>query len=61
MLERMWSEGNTHPLLVGVQLCAATLEISAAVSKEIGSHPTTGTIMQLLGMSCHTKKAFAQL
>ena len=24
MLERMWSEGNTHPLLVGMQTCAST-------------------------------------
>ena len=39
----MWSEGNAHPMLVGVQICAITLEISVAVSKDIGSHPTSGT------------------
>ena len=26
MLERMWSEGNYHPLLVGMQTCSATVE-----------------------------------
>ena len=39
MLERMWSEGNTHPLLVGMQTCTATVEISVAVSQETGSQP----------------------
>ena len=34
MLERMWGEGNTHPLLLGMQTCAATVEISVAVSQE---------------------------
>ena len=28
MLERMWSEGNTHPLLVRMQTCTATVKIS---------------------------------
>ena len=37
MLERMWREGNSHPLLVGMQTCAATVEISVAVSQETES------------------------
>ena len=31
MLERIWSKGNTHPFLVGMQTCSATVEISVAV------------------------------
>ena len=42
MLERMWSEGNTHPLLVGMQSCTATVEISVAVSQETKSQPPSG-------------------
>ena len=41
MLERMWSKGNTHPLLVGMQTCVTTLEISVEVFKETGSQPTS--------------------
>ena len=41
MLERMWSKGTTFPLLVGVQTCIITLEISMAVSKKFGNHPTS--------------------
>ena len=37
MLEGMWNEGNTHPLLVGMQTCAATLEINMAASQKIGN------------------------
>ena len=35
MLERMWGNGNTPPLLVGVQICTAVLRISMAISKKI--------------------------
>ena len=49
MLERMWSEGNTHALLVGMQTCATTLEISVAVSQEIRDQPTTGSSNTTLG------------
>ena len=35
MLERMWSKGNTCPVLVGMQTYTATLEISIAVSQKI--------------------------
>ena len=30
----MWNKGNTHPLLVGIQTCAITLEISMVVSQK---------------------------
>jgi hypothetical protein len=41
MLARMWRKGNTLPLLVGLQACTTTLEISLAVPQKIG-HSTTG-------------------
>ena len=41
MLARMWRKGNTPPLLVGLQACTTTLEISLAVPQKIG-HSTTG-------------------
>ena len=49
MLESMWSKGGTHPLLVGMQTCAATLEISVAVSQETGVLPQDPAI-PLLGI-----------
>jgi hypothetical protein len=36
----MWRKRNTPPLLVGLQACTTTLEISLAVSQKIG-HGTT--------------------
>jgi hypothetical protein len=36
MLARMWIKGNTPPLLVGLQACTTTLEISLAVPQKIG-------------------------
>jgi hypothetical protein len=41
MLARMWRKRNTPPLLVGVQACTTTLEISLAVPQKTG-HSTTG-------------------
>ena len=41
MLARMWSKRNTPPLLVGLQACTTTLEISPSVPQKIG-HNTTG-------------------
>jgi hypothetical protein len=41
MLARMWRKGNTPPLLVGLQACTTTLEISLVVPQKIG-HSTTG-------------------
>ena len=44
MLARMWRKGNTPPLLVGLQACTTTLEISLAVPQKIG-HSTTMIIL----------------
>jgi hypothetical protein len=41
MLARMWRKRNTPPLLVGLQTCTITLEVSLAVPHKIG-HSTTG-------------------
>ena len=49
MLERMWSKVNTHPLLVEMQTCTITLEISVAVSQETGRLPTFGPSNSTLG------------
>lgn len=37
MLSGRWSKGSTHPLLVGVQTCPATMEISVVVLQEDGN------------------------
>ena len=34
MLTRMWRKRNTPPLLVGLQACTTTLEVSLAVSQK---------------------------
>jgi hypothetical protein len=36
MLERMWRKRNTPPLLVELQACTTTLEISLVVPQKIG-------------------------
>jgi hypothetical protein len=36
MLVRIWRKRNTPPLLVGLQACTTTLEISLAVPQKIG-------------------------
>ena len=41
MLVRLWSKGNTPPLLVGVQTCTTTLEINLAVSQKTGNSSTS--------------------
>ena len=41
MLVRMWRKRNTPPLLVELQACITTLEISLAVPQKI-RHSTTG-------------------
>jgi hypothetical protein len=33
MQMRMWGEGNTLPLLVGLQTCTATVEIRVVLQK----------------------------
>jgi hypothetical protein len=40
MLVRMWRKWNTPPLLVGLQACTTTLEISLEIPQKIG-HSTT--------------------
>ena len=32
MLARMWSKGNAHPLLMGVQTCRITIKINVTVA-----------------------------
>ena len=62
MLERMLSEGNTHPLLVGMKTCAATVEISVAVSQETA--PMTQQFHSweyTQKLPYHTTKGFVQL
>ena len=49
MLERMQSKGNTLALLMGMQTCSITLEISMAVSRKIGNQPTSGSSNITLG------------
>ena len=49
MLERMWGEGNTHPL-VEMQACVATVEISVAVSQELGVNLPKYPAIPLLGI-----------
>ncbi|EDL82604.1 rCG53348 [Rattus norvegicus] len=41
MLVRLWSKGNTPPLLLGVQPCSITLEINLVVSQKIGNSSTS--------------------
>ena len=41
MQVRMWSKGNTPPLLIGVQTCTTTLEINLMFSKKIGNSSTS--------------------
>jgi hypothetical protein len=43
MLARMWRKKNTPPLLVGVQACTTTLEISLVLPQKIGLCTTGGS------------------
>jgi hypothetical protein len=43
MLARMWRKRNTPSLLVGLQACTTTLEISLAVPQKIGHSTTRGS------------------
>jgi hypothetical protein len=56
MLARMWRKRNTPPLLVGLQACTTTLEISLAVLQKI-EHSTTGESKQYLSWA-YTQKMF---
>ena len=46
---RGWSKKNTPPLLVGVQTCTATVEISIAVSHKIRNQSTSRSSGNTLG------------
>ena len=48
-VERMWSKGNTPPLLVGVQTWIAALKISMAISQKIRSESTSRSSNTILG------------
>jgi hypothetical protein len=50
MLARMWRKRDTPPLLVGLQAGTTTLEISLAVSQNIGHSTTIGSSIPLLGI-----------
>ena len=43
MLAWMWRKRNTPPLLVGLQACTTTLEISLAVPQKIGHSTARGS------------------
>lgn len=48
MLVRMWSKGNTHPSLVGLYSCSATMKISMAIPQEFGINLPQDLYIQLL-------------
>ena len=58
MLERMWSKGNTHSLLVGMQTSTTTLEISMVVSQKIGNQPTSRLSKLLVGINPKDTQSF---
>ena len=49
MLERIWSNRNTSPLLEEVQICTVTLKIIIMVSQKIGSKSTSRSNNTTLG------------
>lgn len=57
MLARMWIKRNTHMLLIGVQICTAAVEISAADPHESGNRSTPRFSYTTLGhIHYHWKK-----
>ena len=50
MLARMWRKKNTPPLLVGLQTCTTTLEISLAVPQKINIVLPKDPAIPLLGI-----------
>ena len=50
MLARMWRKRNTPPLLVGLQACTTTLEISLAVPQKIDIVLPEDPAIPLLGI-----------
>lgn len=49
MLEKMWSKGNTPPLLMGIQIYTATQKISMVVLQKTGNRPFTSSSCTTLG------------
>jgi hypothetical protein len=50
MLARMWGKRNTPPVLVGLQACTTTLEISLEVPQIIEHNTTEDLAIPLLGV-----------
>jgi hypothetical protein len=50
MLERMWRKRNTPPLLVGLQACTTTLEISLVVFRKLDKVLPEDPPIPLLGI-----------
>jgi hypothetical protein len=50
MLARMWRKRNTPPLLVGLQACTTTVEISLAVPQKIGHSTMEDPAIPLLDL-----------
>jgi hypothetical protein len=50
MLVRMWRKRDTPPLLVGLQACTTTLEISLEVPQKISHSTTEDPAIPLLGI-----------
>jgi hypothetical protein len=50
MMARMWRKRYTAPLLVGLQPCITTLEISLALPQKIGHSTTSSPAIPLLGI-----------
>jgi hypothetical protein len=50
MLVKMWRKRNTPLLLVGLQACTTTLEVSLEVPQKIGHNNTRRPEIPLLGI-----------
>ena len=50
MLIRMWRKGNTPPLLVGLEACTTTLEISLVVPQKLDIVLPEDPAIPLLGI-----------
>jgi hypothetical protein len=50
MLARMWSKGNSPPMLVGMQTCTFTLEISLVVFRKLGIVLSQDPVIPPLGI-----------
>ena len=65
MLEKLWSKENTHPLLVGMQTCATTLEISVQFLRKLEINLPQDQQLHsweyIQKMLNHTTRAFVQL